>query len=524
MLQGAVLQERSAVLGQGRPANLDWYRESRALVIGIDKYSGGFQSLRFATRDAEAIRNVLVDSYGFSADSVTVLLDEKATNLAIREELARLSDPAIMQQVDRVLIYYSGHGHTVKMPSGGELSFLVPYGVDVDRDHLSNPAKFIASAIDMREVWRLLAPCPARHVLVIADVCFSGAMATTRSAESAGSDSVIAEWLRRPARQVITAGASDQVSVEIAELGHGVFTSKLLEELKARAISSENVFSARNLHDALSRSVANATSGSQTPQFSSIGTEGEFMFRSAIRDQESGATPGLREFVVEETTPIRESPTRTAKQLATVEAGSLVFAIGSATEGRVLVKTVVAGIEVSGWIWEGLLRSVGPAGTPTNSQDLMIPIAALSWLGTPYKWGGTDLRSGIDSSHFVTQVLRSVGISAPPPPIINQENHGTIVHIKPGSYRREGKTFSYMGPLLPLNVLRPGDRIIIQRAPLDDRYGSRHTGIYIGALVDHSKFGSMQHAVVHASSSRGVTVSDLVNSHLWTDYRFALRD
>lgn len=38
---------------------------------------------------------------------------------------------------------------------------------------------------------------------------------------------------------------------------------------------------------------------------------------------------------------------------------------------------------------------------------------AMSFLGTPYKWGGANRLEGLDCSGFVQEVLRSVGIDPP---------------------------------------------------------------------------------------------------------------
>lgn len=152
--------------------------------------------------------------------------------------------------------------------------------------------------------------------------------------------------------------------------------------------------------------------------------------------------------------------------------------------------------------------------------DKIVKIA-LSHLGTPYAWGGNDLAKGIDSTHFVTAVLKEAGIAAPNPPIANQEAHGKIVHWKTGKARRGKTIITFKEPTPSFSVLEPGDRIIIQRN-LSGQLGSRHTGIYIGPY--NGKYGHFDHAVVHASVSRGVTVTDLTSSWLWKNYRYSVRD
>jgi len=49
---------------------------------------------------------------------------------------------------------------------------------------------------------------------------------------------------------------------------------------------------------------------------------------------------------------------------------------------------------------------------------------AMSWLGTPYEWGG-DGRGGIDCSGFVQEVLASVGLD----PIGDQTAHGLFEYF-----------------------------------------------------------------------------------------------
>lgn len=107
------------------------------------------------------------------------------------------------------------------------------------------------------------------------------------------------------------------------------------------------------------------------------------------------------------------------------------------------------------------------------------------WKGTPYRYGGTG-RKGIDCSAFVQRTFREkFGIHIP---------RTTWTQVKKGRY-------------VAKNRLRPGDIIFF-------RIGrhSRHDGIYLG-----------NHQFMHASSSRGVAISDLRRrywiQHYWTSRR-----
>lgn len=87
-----------------------------------------------------------------------------------------------------------------------------------------------------------------------------------------------------------------------------------------------------------------------------------------------------------------------------------------------------------------------------------------------------------------------------PPPVAVQEQKDKIVHWKPGKAPR----LEDHHPAPSLDVLRQGDRVIIQDPSHDKRTVLRHTGIYIDAYK--GRFGSFKHAVIH-SGTRGVPSS-----------------
>src|SRR4051794_25162385 len=70
------------------------YTNSHALLIGIRTYQHLPKEkwLDYADADATALRETLVRSYGFAAENVTVLLNERATKKAIEDELAGLAE------------------------------------------------------------------------------------------------------------------------------------------------------------------------------------------------------------------------------------------------------------------------------------------------------------------------------------------------------------------------------------------------------------------------------------------------
>ncbi|HVT14516.1 MAG TPA: caspase family protein [Fimbriimonadaceae bacterium] len=278
------------------PTGQSMYTNSHALIVGINDYPNLPKQLQlqFAAADAKAVRDVLVNSYGFPADQTKLLLNKDATLDNIRRELSQLASSKIVKPDDRILVYFSGHGQTVKLPTGGEMGFLIPSDAKIDMSDPSDIGPYLESCLPMKQIWDYLSSSPAKHACVIADACFSGMMASSRSLEM--NQDTVSAMLARPARQVLTAGAKGQKTFERQDLGHGVFTYKFVEELKARAAQPGKVFSLMDLYTTLLNSVSNMTGGKQIPQFGNVETEGQVLFCSGTlleaNNNAAGGTTG----------------------------------------------------------------------------------------------------------------------------------------------------------------------------------------------------------------------------------------
>lgn len=111
---------------------------------------------------------------------------------------------------------------------------------------------------------------------------------------------------------------------------------------------------------------------------------------------------------------------------------------------------------------------------------------AMQYIGTPYVFGGTSLYYGIDCSAYVQRIFAQVGISLP----------------------RTADVQFEVGTPISRGDLIPGDIVFFTTYT----YGASHCGIYIG----NGEF-------IHASSSRGVTVSSLGQNYYAARYIGARR-
>lgn len=273
----ALGQEQSRDLFLARsstPPGLPVYTGSHALIIGINKYPNlPNKNLNFAVNDAQEFAKVLTDSYGFKASDVKILTDGDATLANIRAAITDLANPGNIHADDRILIYFSGHGQTVKDQSGNDLGFLIPSDgkVDLDRPKLND---FKQTCLPMQFVWDTLDPSPAKHIAVIADACFSGLL--TKSKGLGANE--LSGYLTRTARQVVSAGGKGEETWESPEYGHGVFTYNLIQELKKRAQTS-SIFTMEELFASIQTPVMEMSKSRQVPQFRNVlDTEGQMLF------------------------------------------------------------------------------------------------------------------------------------------------------------------------------------------------------------------------------------------------------
>ena len=169
---------------------------------------------------------------------------------------------------DRIVIYFAGHGHTVRARRG-EIGFLVP--VDGDPSDLS-------TLIRWDDLTRNADLIPAKHMFFVMDACYGG-LALTRSPLQAGSMRFLTDMLQRFSRQVLTAGKADEPVADANghRPGHSLFTGHLLDALEGRAMS-EGVITASGVMGYVYQQVANDPYSRQTPHYGFLEGDGDFIF------------------------------------------------------------------------------------------------------------------------------------------------------------------------------------------------------------------------------------------------------
>jgi len=111
---------------------------------------------------------------------------------------------------DRIVVFYAGHGTDIRNDDNSTDGYLIP--VDGNSDKISSLIPLNWLQID-------LCGSSAKHILFILDSCSSGIVASRSSVNIDPSlRNYISALMRRPARQVITAGTGDQ---EVLDGGYG---------------------------------------------------------------------------------------------------------------------------------------------------------------------------------------------------------------------------------------------------------------------------------------------------------------
>jgi len=241
--------------------NLD-YGNYHALVIGNNRYQN-FKDLNTPINDARTVSRILRTSYGFTVDVL-----ENATESEMFKAIVGLRSN--VGRNDNVLIYFGGHG---ELDQDTEEGFWIPS--DARRD---DPSTYIP----VDRIRKQIKAMSAKHVMVVADSCFSGSL--TRSTltralkvkpRSPEYQTELQRIIDKKSRTALTSGGLEPV-LDSGGDGHSIFASALISALR----DNGGVLDAHELFIQVRKKVRN--NSPQDPEYSPIyetgHDHGDFLF------------------------------------------------------------------------------------------------------------------------------------------------------------------------------------------------------------------------------------------------------
>ena len=188
-----------------------------ALVIGNNNYDA-MTDLQTAGDDAIAVEQILREKYGF--ETVLLLNANQKTLLNALERMRVTLGPQ-----DNLVIYYAGHGELDEQSGRG-------YWLPADAS-ATDQSKWIANSV----ITSMIDTMQAKHVLVIADSCYSGTLtrsSVARPLPQASTD-LKRKWLKAVTqsrvRTVLSSGGVKPVLDGSPGARHSVFATHFLDAL-----------------------------------------------------------------------------------------------------------------------------------------------------------------------------------------------------------------------------------------------------------------------------------------------------
>jgi len=231
-----------------------------AVVIGVGRYEHPeIPRLSYAVADAEAVSETLIGAGGFSKDRVLLLTDRtdrrptiKNLRWALGTFLARMA-----RKDDTVFIFFAGHGAPEIDLRGEERDGFTKYLVPIDAE----PDDLFSTALPMDDIETIFRRIEAERVVAFLDTCYSGAaggrtFASKRTRAGQVDDAFLERLARSKGRVIVTAARPSEVSVELAELGHGLFTYYLVQGLRGAAdLNRDGIVALQELYEYVEREV-----------------------------------------------------------------------------------------------------------------------------------------------------------------------------------------------------------------------------------------------------------------------------
>ncbi|CCQ91042.1 exported hypothetical protein [Nitrospina gracilis 3/211] len=250
------------------------YQESHALIVGVSDYTAGWPDLPGVNKDVNLVKNAL-EKQGFNV-VVVMNPNHEGMQKAFNDFINRYG-----HGVDnRLLFYFAGHGHTLKLAYGGDMGYIVPADApNPNRDRQG----FLARAMDMERIEVYAKRIESKHALFLFDSCFSGSI----FALSRAVPENISYKTSQPVRQFVTAGSADETVPD-----ESIFRDQFIAALNGEGDSDgDGYLTGVELGEFLQAKVVNYSQGSQHPQYGRIRNpfldKGDFVFRLDPKEPET---------------------------------------------------------------------------------------------------------------------------------------------------------------------------------------------------------------------------------------------
>lgn len=217
-----------------------------ALIIGNNAYEY-LPKLATAVHDAEAVAQVVREQYGFE---VTLLLE------ATRDHIIRALDKlrTTLSEHDNLMIYYAGHG---TLDKESERGYWLPVNAQPDTR---------VNWLSTTELTDTLKAMTAKHVLLVADSCYSGTLlrdAGEGLRSGIDPETFYTRVAEKRSRTALTSGGLEPV-LDSGGGNHSVFTKAFLSILQ----DNRSILDGQQLSNHIKRLVVVNTP--QTPEYSDI--------------------------------------------------------------------------------------------------------------------------------------------------------------------------------------------------------------------------------------------------------------
>ncbi len=212
------------------------------VTVGVNKYQIADLNLDYARPDAQSLYDYFKKQKNLAVTDrkLVHLFDETATREGILNIFNALKH---IPREDIVVVYMAGHGVIV-----GEKWYFLPHNIPEPSEEA-----VVANGISTQELKGYIESVGADRVVFLIDACQSGgALSPIKNFQGIKSLRMLARDL---GVHILAATDREQFAVELASLGHGVFTYALLEALNGKAKTNNTQLTVREIMKFVEREV-----------------------------------------------------------------------------------------------------------------------------------------------------------------------------------------------------------------------------------------------------------------------------